>query len=89
MYLLYIAFMHLNMLLRYFGQVEFCTHLKLSKYKDRVQLITAHKTTKSITFRFKGGAVVWWAYSSSISLTAPRVDGLPPGLGSLSFVCEK
>ena len=31
------------------------------------------------------GAVVWWAYSSCISLTASRVEGLNPGL-SLSFI---
>ena len=26
------------------------------------------------------GAVVWWAYSSRISLTVPRVEGSLPGL---------
>ena len=31
------------------------------------------------------GAVVWWAYSSCISLTAPRVGGSNPRRFSFSF----
>ena len=31
------------------------------------------------------GAVVWWAYSSCISLTAPRVEGSNPGRSSFFY----
>ena len=40
---------------------------------------------KGLTLRIKWGAVVWWAYSSGISLTAPKIEGSNPG-PSTSFI---